>query len=220
MKKLILLFTLSVTAHAFDIAQIDWSKVTSQVRWLNLTTEPSLLTLAIDDFEALKKLKSGSIYPHTKFPTGSYRANILDYQKNTWDSFILNIKYSKKYTIVTMGTKPNILNLVIEETETPTKKGFSRVRLFNACPGTIIEWKTSIEKELKRIEFGKSGELEFSTNEPPNIFPLIEGTNIRKRELRLPIKQERDSNFLVFVHLNETDDATPEITLINEGSSE
>jgi hypothetical protein len=217
--KTLLFFAISITAHAFDVTQVDWSEVKSQVRWINLTTESKLLTLSIDNFEALKKLKSGSEFPPTKFPPGQFQATISDYQKNNLETFPLKISNSSRYTLATLGIKPNFFTLIIEELK-PSQKGFSKVHIFNACPDSSIEWKPWLDQEPLQINFGKSTEIEFPTEKPPYTFFSIQGKNIQKIDLKLNITHQEDSNCLVFVHLDEIDRTTPKLILITENSSE
>ena len=213
--KTLLFFAISITAHAFDVTQVDWSEVKSQVRWLNLTTDSSLLTLSIDNFEALKKLKSGAEYPPTKFPPGQFQATISDYQKNNLETFPLKISNSSHYTLATLGIKPNFFTLTIEELK-PSRKGFSKVRIFNACLDSTIEWKPWLDQQPLQINFGKSTEIEFRTEEPPYTFCSIQGKNIQKIDLKLNITHQDDRNCLVFIHLDEIDRTTPKLMLINE----
>jgi len=216
--KTLLFFAISITAHAFDVTQVNWSEVKSEVRWLNLTTDSTLLTLSINNFEALKKLKSGSEFPPTKFPPGQFQATISDYQKNNLETFPLKISNSSHYTLATLGIKPNFFTLIIEESK-PSRKGFSKVRIFNACPDSSIEWKPWIDQEPLQINFGKSTEIEFPTEKPPYTFFSIQGKNIQKIDLKLNITHQEDSNCLVFVHLDEIDRTTPKLILITENNS-
>ena len=216
--KTLLFFAISITAHAFDVTQVDWSEVKSQVRWLNLTTDSTLLTLSINNFEALKKLKSGSEFPPTKFPPGQFQATISDYQKNKLETFPLKISNTSHYTLATLGIKPNFFTLIIEESK-PSRKGFSKVRIFNAFPDSSIEWKPWLDQEPLQINFGKSTEIEFHTEKPPYTFFSIRGKNIQKIDLKLNITHQEDSNCLVFVHLDEIDRTTPKLILITENNS-
>jgi hypothetical protein len=191
---LLLVYSALTAQGSLDPKTIPWNEVQSEVRWLNFYQDKQLLTLAVDQFPALKNVKPAGHYSFTPFPYGSFQCDLLlGHEQKRVSRFGLKIENGNKYTLITLGkTGREPKTIIFQDAFRPLQKNSSRIRILNAIADSTIQLPSSGD-ELMSIPFGEHRDITF--------------------------KNPHLQNWLILCHVDGTNLQTPRISYLQEGHS-
>ncbi len=205
----------------FDIGAIDWNKVESKVRWVNFYAEHTVLTLAVDGFPALKKVRPSRQYAPTKFPFGAFTGSILDHrgrEPNAIEKFPLRVENKERHVVVTTGSDEAGSTTRVLKESSPRKGQGSRITVFNAMPDRAISWERA-PGEFVTIESGQLEQVKLSKDATHSSLISAPGDDGKRRVLRVRVAASGEAaNWIAFCHLDDIQLKDPKLSFLKEGS--
>lgn len=157
-----LLFSLKSSGQ---LPEVDWNKVTTYATWLNSYNEPCQLTLSINQVAAMRKVRPGGIFNRTKFPEGTFQAQITDSRSGkTIKSFPLTLNSSSSLLLVTRGNDEigcDVLQFTAEHPNRADEKKPKQLTFVNAFPNAQLS-VTIGGQQPRTLEIKESSTLQLS----------------------------------------------------------
>lgn len=187
-----------------QLEEIDWTKVESRVAWFNGYEQPGLYTLKVNGVPALRNQASAGLFSPTKFPSGSFSAEIEDSRdRSVIFSDGLTILPTGDHLLVTSGNAPsNTILHVIHSSDFPEVENKKRITFINARSGATCKLEIPLPDDaVETIEIDGIFSAVFNAEEDsPEIKLVVKMPDGSARTERISPRELSPNGAVFIVH--------------------